>query len=144
MRFVGHALAIDLRQRLALGIHTDVTVPAEHLPAHVAGDLHDRLVAGAALCQFRDQRVPVIVPASFDASLVPNNIPGGLQRGGGCGGVGREPDAYGPPPIGSFSLDWALAHLLQVQVRPLRRCLMESIVCKLRCHPISGFVQNCS
>ena len=35
-------------------------------------------------------------------------------------------------------------HLPQVQMRPLRRYLMESAVCKLRCHPISGFVQNCS
>jgi hypothetical protein len=47
LRFVGRALAIDLRQRFALGLHPDVAVAAEHLPAHVAGDLHDRLVAGA-------------------------------------------------------------------------------------------------
>jgi hypothetical protein len=34
--------------------------------------------------------------------------------------------------------------LLQVQVRSLRQCLMESIACELRCRPNNGFVRNCS
>jgi hypothetical protein len=68
LRFVGRALAIDLRQCFALSLHPDVAVPAEHLAAHVAGNLHDRLVAGAGLRQLRDQRVPVIVAATTDAS----------------------------------------------------------------------------
>jgi hypothetical protein len=33
LRIVGRALAINLRQRLALSLHPDVAVPAEHLAA---------------------------------------------------------------------------------------------------------------
>jgi hypothetical protein len=68
---VGRASPAYFFQRLAFGLHPDVAVPAEHLPAHVAGDLHDRLVAGARLRKLRDQRVPVIVPAAADAGLAP-------------------------------------------------------------------------
>src|ERR1019366_3993327 len=40
----------------------------QHLLRHLASDGADRLVAGPALGQIRDQRVTVIVPSASDAS----------------------------------------------------------------------------
>jgi hypothetical protein len=48
----------DLVKGITLGLHPNMTVVPQHLAGHVAGDLHDGLIAGAALGQFRNQRMP--------------------------------------------------------------------------------------
>lgn len=44
-------------ESLSLRLHPDVALVPEHLAGHVAGDLHDGLIAGAALSEFRNQRM---------------------------------------------------------------------------------------
>jgi len=48
----------DRIQGLALGLHPDVAIVLEHLAGHVACDIHNCLIASAALSQLCDQRVP--------------------------------------------------------------------------------------
>jgi hypothetical protein len=49
-----------------------VGVAGEHGARHVPGDAHDHLVAGARLGEFRDERMPVIVPPPNDLRLIAN------------------------------------------------------------------------
>lgn len=47
----------------------------------MAGDVHDRLVAGPAFGELGDERVPVVVPAPRDLGLLAQILPSGLQSG---------------------------------------------------------------
>ena len=58
-----------------------MAVVREHLLRDVAGNVHDGLVYCAALCQFRNQRVPVVVPSASDAGFFTEVRPRGLQGG---------------------------------------------------------------
>jgi hypothetical protein len=57
-----------------------VTVVFEHLLGDVAGNIHDGLVAGAALRELCDERMPVVVPTPGDLGIIPNVRPGSLER----------------------------------------------------------------
>ena len=46
----------------------------------MAGDIHDGLITGSALSQFRDQRMAAIVPAACDLGILAQVPPSGLQR----------------------------------------------------------------
>lgn len=49
--------------------HANVAVVLEHLFRDMAGDVHDGLIASAALGQLGDEGVPVVVPPSLYAGL---------------------------------------------------------------------------
>jgi hypothetical protein len=51
----------------------------EHLLRDMAGNVHDRLVARAALRQFGNERVPVVVPAAFHLGFFAHHRPGRLE-----------------------------------------------------------------
>ncbi len=63
-------------QCTALRFHADVTVVLEHLFGNVSGYVHDGLIASAAFRKIGNERVPVVVPAAFQAGLA------GLRRVG--------------------------------------------------------------
>ena len=61
--------------------HADVAVVLQHLFRDVPGDVHDRLIAGAALGEFGDEGVPVVVPAALHSCFLFDVFPASLQRG---------------------------------------------------------------
>jgi hypothetical protein len=77
----------DCLQGVSLGLHTNVAVMFEHLFRHVAGDVHDGLVASAALSQIGDQSMAVVVPASFDLGIFADVVPSCFEGGHGPGRV---------------------------------------------------------
>jgi hypothetical protein len=52
-----------------------MAVVLKHLAINMAGDLHDGLVARPGLCKFGDERMPVVVPATFDLSVLLDRAP---------------------------------------------------------------------
>lgn len=62
----------------------------KHLAIDVSGDLHDRLVAGPAFGKFRDEGVPVVVPASPYLCVLAHGLPRRLERGNVPCGIGRH------------------------------------------------------
>ena len=58
-----------------------MAVVLEHLLRDVTGNIHDRLIARATLCQLRDERVPVIVKASGHLGIFADIGPSRLQGG---------------------------------------------------------------
>lgn len=86
-------LPLHIFQRLSLRFRANMRVPREHLPRDVTRNLHDRLVAGAILGEFGDQRVPIVLPATGDARFPADVVPGGLQRADGLPRVFREATA---------------------------------------------------
>jgi hypothetical protein len=75
------ALFDDRFEGRALGLHANVAVMLEHLLGDVTGDIHDRLIAGAALGKIGNQRVPVVVPAALHPGIFAHVIPCRLERG---------------------------------------------------------------
>src|ERR1700733_7543091 len=97
-------------ERTPLRLHPDVAVVAEHLPIHMAGDLHDGLVPCSTLRQLCDQSVAVVVPAAFDLRLGAHILPCRLERGHMSSWV-RGP---GLPPREDIPLILRLTKLLDV------------------------------
>nr|WP_243648030.1 hypothetical protein [Acidipila rosea] len=61
----------------------------QHLLRDVASDVHDRLVACAALGKLGDERVPVVMPAPLHARIRADIAPDGLERRDVARRVGR-------------------------------------------------------
>src|SRR5690348_16196260 len=57
-----------------------MAVVLQHLLRDMSGNVHDRLIARAALSQVRDERVPVVVPTALNAGFLAEIVPGGLER----------------------------------------------------------------
>lgn len=65
----------DRFQRIALGLHSDVTAMLEHLLRHVSGNVHDGLVADSTLGELRDQ-----CAANHAAALSHGPVPYRISR----------------------------------------------------------------
>ena len=61
-------------------LHADMAIVLEHLPRHMTGNVHDGLVAGPALGEFRDQCMPRIVEPAGHACAFLRVFPCGLNR----------------------------------------------------------------
>ena len=61
----------------------------QHLLRHVTRNVHDCLVTGAALSQFRDQSVSAVVPPTRYTGICPNVPPRRLQGGNRPAGIFR-------------------------------------------------------
>ena len=59
----------DRFKRRTLCFHPNMTVMAEHALRDMAGDVHDGLIARTTFRKIRDERVPVVVPASRDLAF---------------------------------------------------------------------------
>src|SRR5581483_4410416 len=70
-----------------LGFHANVAIVLEHLLRNMTRDVHDGLVARATLRQFRDERMPVVMPAPLHAGLGTDIRPHCLERGDVAGWV---------------------------------------------------------
>ena len=64
-----------------------MAVVFEHLLRDVSGDIHNGLVTRTAFRQLRDERVPVVVPATGNVGIVADIAPGRLQRRDGTCGI---------------------------------------------------------
>jgi uncharacterized protein (DUF433 family) len=71
----------DLIQCAALRLHPDVRIAGQHRPRDVARDPHDHFLARAGFREFRDERVPVVVPPTAHLGIGANLGPGGPKRG---------------------------------------------------------------
>ena len=67
----------------------------KHLAVDVSGNLHDGLVAGAAFGKFRNEGVPVVVPAARHLRILARGLPRRLERGNVPRGIGRHRPAPG-------------------------------------------------
>ena len=89
------AFDCDRLQGLSFCFHPDVAVVTKHLAVDVTGNLHDGLVAGAAFGKFRNEGVPVIVPAACHLRILARGLPRRLERGNVPRGIGRHRPAPG-------------------------------------------------
>ena len=72
-----------------LGLHTNVAVVLEHLFRDMPGDVHDRLVPGAALRQLGNEGVPVVVKTSRHRGVIAHIAPRRFQCCYVARGIGR-------------------------------------------------------
>jgi hypothetical protein len=62
----------------AVRFYANVAEVFEHLLRDVSGDIHNGLVTRTAFRQLRDERVPVVVPATGHAGIFADIAPGRL------------------------------------------------------------------
>ena len=66
-----------------------MAIVAEHALRDMASNVHDRLIAGAAFRQVRNEGVPIVVPSAGHFGVLPDIAPGCLESGDRPGRIAR-------------------------------------------------------
>jgi len=77
----------DAFERFSFGLHADMEVVPQNFLRYVANDLPDSFLSSSGFGELRNERVPMIVPAAGHLRVLPDILPGGLERRDWTGGI---------------------------------------------------------